>query len=100
VLEGGGPIADAWEAEAAKRDLQVIRVSAEEWRAVFLLPREQRSGTQAKEAAGRLARDVIEWSSARRPTSLRHDAAEAILIGMWGALQTRWLRQLPAELLR
>ena len=100
VLEGGGPIANAWESEASKRYLDVTRVSAEEWRALFLLPREQRTGTQAKEVAGRLARDIIDWSGTRRPTSLRHDAAEAILIGLWGVLHVGWLRSLPPPLMR
>ncbi|MDB4878457.1 MAG: hypothetical protein JWM41_4903 [Gemmatimonadetes bacterium] len=100
VLEGGGAIADSWESEATKRHLEVTRVTAEEWRSTFLLPREQRSGAQAKETAGRLARAIIDWSDARRPTSLRHDAAEAIMIGLWGALHLRWLRRLPPGLLR
>jgi hypothetical protein len=42
-----------------------------------------------------MARKVIDWSGARRPTSLRHDAAEAILVGLWGGLQVGWLRELP-----
>lgn len=48
VIEGGGPLADAWAQEAERRGLDVRRVSAEDWRAIFLLPREQRSGPQAK----------------------------------------------------
>jgi hypothetical protein len=100
VLEGGGAIADAWESVARKRRLEVTRVSAEEWRSLLLLPREQRSGGQAKRVAGRLAREVIDWSGARRPTSLQHDAAEAILIGLWAALRFGWLRGLPPFLVR
>ena len=100
VIEGGGPLAQPWRAEAERRGVLVQRVSAEEWRSLFLLPREQQSGPQAKEVAGRLARRVIEWSGAPRPTSLRHDAAEAILIGLWGALSAGWLRALPPGLLR
>ncbi len=100
VLEGGGPLADAWSTEAARRGFGVQRVSAEEWRAVLLLPREHRTAGQAKQTADRLARRVIEWSEAPRPTSLRHDAAEAILIGLWGALSAGWLRAIPAELRR
>jgi hypothetical protein len=70
------------------------------WRSVFLLPREQRSAADAKRVAARLARVVIAWSGAPRPTSLRHDAAEAILVGLWGVLSAGWLRRLPPELLR
>ncbi|MBC8076709.1 MAG: hypothetical protein H7Y32_11595, partial [Chloroflexales bacterium] len=46
------------------------------------------------------ARRVIAWAGAPRPTSLRHDAAEAILIGLWGALEVGWLPALPPELRR
>ena len=34
-------------------------------------------------------------SGAARPTSLRHDTAESILIGMWGLLAVGWLDRLP-----
>lgn len=100
VLEGGGDLADYWSVEAERRGIDVVRVSAEMWRSLLLLPREQRSGAKAKEVANRLARRVIEWSDAPRPTSLRHDAAEAILVGLWGVLNAGWLRALPAEIFR
>jgi hypothetical protein len=100
VLEGGGPVADVWEREAARRALPVLRVSAQDWRARFLYAREQRSGGLAKEAADGLARRVIEWSGAPRPTSLRHDAAEAVLLGLWGVLEVGWLAQVPPEVRR
>jgi len=100
VVEGGGPLAKIWRAEADPRGIVVQQVFAEEWRALFLLPREQRSGEEAKRIAAQLARNVIEWSGARRPTSLRHDAAEAILIGLWGVLSAGWLRALPPAILR
>lgn len=100
VLEGGGPIAEVWEREAARRALPVLRVSAQDWRARLLYAREQRSGGLAKDAADVLARRVIEWSGAPRPTSLRHDAAEAVLLGLWGALEIGWLEQVPPEVRR
>ena len=50
--------------------------------------------------AGELARKVIAWAEASRPTSLRHDAAEAIMIGLWGLLRMGWLAELPKELQR
>jgi hypothetical protein len=73
-------------------------VSAEEWRSTFLLSRDQRSGEQAKRMADGIARRVVDWSEAPRPTSLRHDAAEAILIGLWGVIDVGWLPALPAAL--
>jgi hypothetical protein len=76
----------------------VKRVSAEKWRALFLRQRDQRSGEQAKRIADGIARRVVEWSDAPRPTSLRHDAAEAILIGLWGVIDVGWLPGVPKAL--
>jgi hypothetical protein len=75
-----------------------MRIHAEEWRRRLLLPREQKSGEQAKENAGGLARRIIEWSNAPRPTSLTDDAAEAIAAGLYGVLEVGWLRDLPREI--
>lgn len=100
VLEGGGPLADVWEREAQRRGIRVRRVSAESWRRQLLYPREQANGWKAKRAAADMARRVIVWSGAPRPTSLRHDAAEAILIGLWGVLDVGWLEAVPGDLRR
>lgn len=100
VLEGGGTLAELWAKEGERRGLKVRVVDAETWRAAFLYPRERRSGAEAKAVADTLARRVIEWSDAARPTSLRHDAAEAILVGLWGVLQAGWLADVPAHLRR
>lgn len=100
VLEGGGALADVWRREADRRSIAVRQISAEVWREQLLYPREQRTGAHAKESATDLARRVIVWSHARRPTSLRDDAAEAILVGLWGALEVGWLMHLPDELRR
>jgi hypothetical protein len=83
VIEGGGDLFIPWEKEAARRGIPVTQVMGEEWRRQTLLPRQRTSGRDAKDAADGLARDVIERSGAKRPTSLRHDAAEAILVGTW-----------------
>ena len=98
VLEGGGPLAEHWTTAAEKHGSRIRRVSAEQWRSLFLLARDQRSGEQAKRMADRIARHVVEWSDAARPTSLRHDAAEAILIGLWGVIDVGWLRGVPPAL--
>ena len=100
VIEGGGPLADIWEKEAERRALPVLRIGAHTWRERLLLVREQRTGKQAKHSADDLARRVIEWSGAPRPTSLRHDAAEAVLIGLWGVLEVEWLERVPEEVRR
>ena len=98
VLEGGGPLADVWEREALRKGIQVRRVAAEEWRRQLLYPRDFSDGRQAKHSADDLARQVIAWSAAKNPTSLRHDAAEAILIGLFGVLEIGWLAQRPPML--
>ncbi len=100
VLEGGGPLADIWEKEAERRGVRSIRIGAEAWRQQLLIPREQRTGAIAKHNADGVARRVIEWSGATRPTSLRHDAAEAILVGLWGVVRVGWLEGVPPEVRR
>jgi len=100
IVEGGGNLANVWQKEAERRGLHVIRIGAETWRPMFLYAREQKSGADAKRYADELARSVITWSGAKKPTSLRHDAAEAILIGLWGVISVGWLPKLPRELQR
>lgn len=100
VLEGDRALAEIWEGEAKGRNVSVRRVSAEEWRHKLLYPREQSSGPKAKQSADEMARKIIEWSEAPRPTSLRHDAAEAIVIGLWGVLHVGWLKRIPSEVRR
>lgn len=100
VLEGGGPLAAVWEHEADRRSISTRRISAEDWRQRFLYPREQSDRPRAKKNADEIARRVIEWSDASRPTSLRHDAAEAILIGLWGVLEVGWLAGIPGDVRR
>ncbi len=100
VLEGGGPAAEVWIREAGRRELELLQIQAQEWRTVLLYKREQRSGEQAKAHAIELARRIIAWSGAPRPTSLRHDAAEAICIGFWGLLHLGVLQAMPSELER
>jgi hypothetical protein len=85
VVEGGGDLYIPWEKEASRRGIPIRQVASEEWRKALLKPKERVSGEAAKEAADTVARDVIERSGAKRPTSLRHDAAEAILVGVWAS---------------
>jgi hypothetical protein len=97
VIEGGGNLAVVWEKAAMQSGIAVCRVDAATWRQVFLFPREQRTGVDAKRHAIDMARRIIGWSGAVRPTSLRHDAAEAILIGLWGVVHFGWLPEFPVE---
>jgi hypothetical protein len=98
VLEGGGPLAEIWRREADRRMIPVRLIPAEHWRERLLYARQHRCTLQAKRSADELARRVIQWSGAARPTSLRHDAAEAILLGLWAVLEAGWLSALPPDL--
>jgi hypothetical protein len=100
VLEGGGPLADIWDHQAEPRGIDVLRIGAERWRERLLYDRERRSGAEAKQHASELARRIIDWSGAARPTSLRHDAAEAVVIGFWGALETGLVKAIPPQVRR
>ena len=95
IMEGDQHLGNVWSKLAVKHGARVRFVAPEVWRAQLLHPREQRSGEQAKESADVLARKVIEWAGAKRPTSLTDDAAEAILIGLWGVMHVGWLKVPP-----
>ena len=98
VLEGGGDIAIPWVREAERRGIRVIQLHAGKWRQLLLLSRNQRSGKDAKKHADKLARKIIDWSEAKKPTSLTHDAAEAICIGLWGVYEVGWIKEVPAAI--
>lgn len=97
IVEGSGSLTDIWLREAECQHVAARQVRPEEWRETLLYPREQRSGLAAKQNADDFARRIIDWSGARRPTSLRHDTAEAILVGLWGVLTVGWLDSVPTD---
>mgnify|MGYP003313472119 CR=1 FL=1 len=95
-LEGGGYLGVIWEKHASFRDIRFNQIQAEDWRRGLMLPRQQRSGDRAKREADGLARKIIDWSGAPKPRgALKHDAAEAILIGLHGALRVGLLERPP-----
>ncbi len=98
VCEGDQHLAAIWSKLADKRGARVLWTSAERWRTALLEPTERQDAERAKEAAGRLARRVIAQAGARRPTSLTHDVAEAILIGLWGLVEVGWIAEVPRDL--
>lgn len=95
VIEGGGTMETPWIGEARKRGIEVLQLHAHAWRKHLLLSRHQRNGPDAKKHADKLARQIIKWSGAKSPTSLRHDAAEAICIGLWGVREMGWIAKMP-----
>lgn len=98
VIEGGGTMEMPWIGEARRKRIEVIQLHAHAWRKHLLLSRHQRNGPEAKKHADKLARKIIKWSGAKSPTSLRHDAAEAICIGLWGVREMGWIADIPAGL--
>jgi len=89
ALEGGGPLALPWMREAARRRLTLLTVQAHAWRAT-LLPDAARPGADAKRLAIAAARLVIAHSDVPQPKTLRHDTAEAILVGVWALQNIGW----------
>jgi hypothetical protein len=92
VIEGGGPLLKMWLQEAERKNIEFIATMADDWRKDLLLSREQRTGKEAKQNAITHARQVINQLAENRATSLTDDAAEAILIGLWGMLKVGWVR--------
>ena len=91
IIEGSRDLGAIWDKAATKQGAQVFDVAPETWRKELLEPHQRRSGAGAKEAADQLAREIIDKTGADAPTSLRHDAAEAILIGWWGLKKVGWV---------
>ena len=97
VVEGDRNLADIWKKSSLYCGAHFQTVSAEKWRRELLIPRKQVNRKRAKDEADRLARKIIGWSGLKRPVSLRHDAAEAILIGLWAVLELNWLADNPLK---
>jgi hypothetical protein len=95
LLEGGGPLAELWVSEAKKLQIDCRQIHAQQWREQLFYARQHRNGPQAKREADGMARKAIEQLGDKRPTGLRHDTAEAILVGLYGILKLGWLLEWP-----
>jgi hypothetical protein len=96
IVEGGGDLAESWQKAAAHRGIHLRLVQASTWRQMFLYERERRDGAQAKAHAVKLAAQIMEWSATKGVTAqLGHDAAEAILVGLFGVIEAGWLKEPP-----
>ena len=83
VLEGQGDIADIFRKSAERAALPVQQFSAEQWREDMLLPRQRRSGKQAKFNAETLAMQIARACGKPPKCAYDDDAAEAVLFGLW-----------------
>lgn len=90
-IEGGGVLLDTWCKEAHRRELICHVLHAERWRADCLWPRDLQSGSSAKRKAQQLSKAIITAQSGHAPTALRHDTAEATLMGWWALYQSEWI---------
>lgn len=93
IMEGDRALAAIWrKLPERKWGIPITLIQAHTWREALLLPRQrEHGGSKAKQHAQDMAAELIAWSDAPLPTStLRHDAAEAILIGAWACAQRGW----------
>jgi len=94
VIEGGGPLLKIWTREAIRKNIDIINIMAQTWRRDIMLQREQKRSKATKINAVAYARRVIDSLAVNRATSLNDDAAEAILIGLWGMMKVGWVRDI------
>lgn len=93
VVEGGGPLLKLWRRPAERHALIFRSYHAERWRHETLSVKVmsgQVKGSEAKKEAIIKAKRVIDLCGRRKPTPLRDDAAEAILLGWWSLYQMEW----------
>ena len=93
LVEGNSELYKHWQRNAQKFQIPIIQVYAEGWRHDCLSQKEQVDGKRAKEAAIRIAKTLIKSQSGQGSHSLRHDAAEACLMGWWGLKQLQWISE-------
>ena len=98
VTEGDARLAHIWEQLALRRSATCRRVDALTWRRWLYSDSEMKQRGHWKDLASRYAMRIIHWSEASQPTSLRHDAAEAICIGLYAASEFELISGLPAGL--
>lgn len=89
VAEGDTHLGRIWALAAEKQGAAVEIVQAQTWRRVMLLPREQRSGAEAKRRALLRAAEVVRRAGLPVRT-MRDDTAEAILLGVWRLQALGW----------
>lgn len=93
IVEGNSELYKHWQKNAQKHQINLRQIYAEQWRKDCLSLKEQSDAKSAKEAAIKLAKHLIKRQSGQGAHSLRHDAAEACLMGWWGLVQLGWLSE-------
>lgn len=93
IVEGGGDLLKYWTKYALKYDIDLFNIHAERWRTDCLPARCLNDGKRAKKEAINLSQSLILSRAGRGATSLRHDTAEACLIGWWGLRELGWINE-------
>ncbi len=81
VAEGNEQLARAWFDAVPLAEHRLV--VAETWRQDLFHPSQRRNATVAKKEAEKMASEIVRRSQVRLKSELTHDAAEAILIGVW-----------------
>lgn len=90
--EGGGDLNSLWRRNAEKHGLAFRSLPAEQWRDECFYSRDRSRGAEAKRAAQRIAHTLVASQGKTSATPLRHDTAEAIVMGWWALRELEWLR--------
>lgn len=79
----------------AAENLNILRVSPEEWRAELLLEKERTSGSNAKAASRLIARQVVDDFGVmpRHQGKFPTDVAEAVCLGIYVGSKLGWIRR-------
>lgn len=93
-VEGGGPITESWMNASAKLGITAYKTDAGVWRKDLLYESEFPNGQKAKENAIKLAEAEIKKSGAPSYNKPGHDAAEAILMGIWACKKVNWIEKI------
>lgn len=99
VIEGGGPLRKIWDQQLERKNITVMHIMAEDWRKELLFERERRKGKKAKAIAMLCADRFLKNRSAKKTSELNVNAAEAIMIGIYGMKKLGWIDN-PQELFR
>ncbi|MGC6493166.1 MAG: hypothetical protein ACON5B_10050 [Myxococcota bacterium] len=95
LLEGDRQLAQPFVSAASRRGCRVEIIGADRWRLDLFDPHEVKDTRTAKRSAIAYASTLLRAHRARVPRTLRHDAAEAICLGVWAA--QHWMGWPPPE---
>ena len=98
VLEGGGKMAGIWEQEAAKHNIEVFVIQAQQWRELFFNSAASLHSYEAKRKAIELARIVVTSCARKVSWRLSDNTAEAILAGIYAMKLRRKNLVFPPEI--